>query len=262
MELLQKLLGQEKGEDLKRDQITTIAISLIGAIVASTLSVVTSGFAPSLTFITLTFAINIAFISDRTSRFRFENKTEKELARVISHMSDMQYLGDSETGARWFIKNYHGATRVINAVFNRSNALLQPRLSKLIPELTGTMKRAIEAQCSWTDVYLPSEEDTVLALHDSISVKHKSRHAMLRLECDIPLLQLILIEYSQDRSVTLFGWVFSGSKQSRVYKTEDPAAFNFFENYLDKLIEKSTITNHPIVPITQINTGSKKPDLI
>ena len=187
----------------------------------------------------MTTSITIAFIADRVSRFGFENKTEKELSKVIMHPTDLQCIGDSEAGARWFIKNHRGASRVKNTVFNRTDQINSPRVAELNAEIISTAKRVIDGGCSWTDAYLPHEEEAINALRSSLKKTPKGKYLSHKIETSIPMIQVLIIEYDTDNVCALIGWGIVGSTKSRVYLTRDRSAFDYFEDYFDKIVSSS-----------------------
>ncbi len=177
---------------------------------------------------------------------------------------NLQNLGDTTKGIEWLKngENTKNARHVYNTVFYRysEDDVLTESAKAKIPDVAIAVKALLDAKCTWEDIYIESQADTLREMAIRFTPAQRSHYRSWQIKpeavsAEFPLLQVLLIKYHSGASIVLFGWIFRGVQSDKVYISSGPETTDYFMDYINKLKRNSD----PVFFWDTVNTGNPPP---
>jgi hypothetical protein len=141
-------------------------------------------------------------------------------------------------------------TIVYNTKFTRTHheSGAHQQLTKGFDEIQRRLLAA--GKCTWLDIVLdgPELEQHERTISDLQSYRADKRYDYRMLTSQLPLFQGLVIRVDNDPAFALVGWMFPGSQQTRVYRSDDKRTAEWFYNYLSHLYAEAKPSEGPQVP--------------
>lgn len=190
----------------------------------------------SLFYVTLAVGTAAHLALEKITRLAFEQRFSAEIRSLMPTTGDIKQLGGNSDGIRWLIERMDGLEHVHNTAFCRSDGRFHSA-SKLSGELNAAIKKAISRGCTWHDIVLDGEKGAIDSFVSELSADERTRYRVTEVKSDLPLVQAIVLEYTNRTKFVLFGWGMPGLQEidSQVFLATDPAAVGYFLKYLGLL---------------------------
>lgn len=191
-------------------------------------------------------ATGLTLIADRTNNLIFQNNTKKDLTKIIKEGEGLHIIGGSSTAIDLLHEKRHGAKVVFNTVFDRHSAPgTGSALEHCLPKFLDTAVEMIKNGCVWHDIYTEENEEDIRSFRSSVSFvrlseTEKARYRTYRVETgETPMLQCLVMKYSDDDGYVFFGWTFRDGDESRVFGSAARDNVRYFAQFFTRLILSS-----------------------
>ncbi len=202
-------------------------------------------------YVTFVVLVTLTFLFDKIERYRFENSTSDEIAKLNRIEQGLQYLGESPDTVEWFCNNSLGLSSVSNTVFFRIATADLIHVNDQMPIYENRIKEILKSDnCHWKDLVTRDQLPVIRNFRNELDSEQTGKHSFKVLETDLPLLQMLIMRY-RDRSrppVVLLGWGFPGGKMTNVYMSHGREAVDYFQDYFDQLFARATPPEHASLP--------------
>lgn len=223
------------------------AISVKGAIISDT------NFSNSLLYISLVITTTFAFAMDRRESFIMSNK----IFDRFDSTEDLKYIGTSKDALNLLRDNPSKVKRVRNTVYRYIPGVGRD-VRNHVPELIDCMREILgNDDAYWIDIAIgpPStgdnkasineQEKAINDVYNCLSEKNKQQYEAKKLEINVPLIQLMIIDYSDGSTVITTGYRYLDGDKDMVFKSSNHKVTNYFSDYFESLYKKGTFLYEP-----------------
>jgi hypothetical protein len=175
-----------------------------------------------------------ALASDRIRQYNFEKDVKDGLSSVVSSRAHLHFIGDSNAGIEWIARKSSGPVLIRNTVFLRRNDENFKLDNESISRLESAAKQALRDGCRWHDVFVASQRNVIDAFYNTLTPKERAGYKATEIPANIPLMQITVIRFKDDRGDVLFGFGF-GDADTRVFHSDDTNTINYFDAYFREI---------------------------
>jgi hypothetical protein len=193
-------------------------------------------------YVGLVLSTMLALVADRIRQYIFENDLKTQLARVISQVADLHFIGDSNTGIEWIERRCPGAAQVLNTVFLRQGEHLWRLSDESVKVLDLTAGRVLREGGRWHDLFVPSQRNVIEKFYQTLDAKQRDRYRATEISTEFPMTQITVMNFPDHREV-LFGFGFVGGRHddTKVFHSDDANTVSYFDAYFTQLSSKGVM---------------------
>jgi len=172
---------------------------------------------------------------------------ERRRSGTQRFVKDLTYIGTAEDGVEKFKLVSTNATVVYNTIFTRSERM-EGHVKKFIRGIEEKKRELLSSGCTWLDIVLEKELDALQPFLSELDTDQwKNYQARILLLDELPLFQCLVFKEDEEKSAAFVGWFVTGSANSRVFFTDNPANVAYFFDYCEKRF-KSKLAKKLIYP--------------
>ena len=189
---------------------------------------------------------DFTFRRDWGIRTQFE-ELERRRSGTQRFVKDLTYIGTAEDGVEKFKLVSTNATVVYNTIFTRSERM-EGHVKKFIRGIEEKKRELLSSGCTWLDIVLEKELDALQPFLSELDADQWKNYQARILPLDeLPLFQCLVFKEDEEKSAAFVGWFVTGSANSRVFFTDNPANVAYFFDYCEKRF-KSKLAKKLIYP--------------
>jgi len=189
---------------------------------------------------------DFTFRRDWGIRTQFE-ELERRRSGTQRFVKDLTYIGTAEDGVEKFKLVSTNATVVYNTIFTRSERM-EGHVKKFIRGIEEKKRELLSSGCTWLDIVLEKELDALQPFLSELDTDQWKNYQARILPLDeLPLFQCLVFKEDEEKSAAFVGWFVTGSANSRVFFTDNPANVAYFFDYCEKRF-KSKLAKKLIYP--------------
>jgi len=172
---------------------------------------------------------------------------ERRRSGTQRFVKDLTYIGTAEDGVEKFKLVSTNATVVYNTIFTRSERM-EGHVKKFIRGIEEKKRELLSSGCTWLDIVLEKELDALQPFLSELDTDQWKNYQARILPLDeLPLFQCLVFKEDEEKSAAFVGWFVTGSANSRVFFTVNPANVAYFFDYCEKRF-KSKLAKKLIYP--------------
>ncbi|HKB91354.1 MAG TPA: hypothetical protein VKC60_12620 [Opitutaceae bacterium] len=172
---------------------------------------------------------------------------ERRRSGTQRFVKDLTYIGTAEDGVEKFKLVSTNATVVYNTIFTRSERM-EGHVKKFIRGIEEKKRELLSSGCTWLDIVLEKELDALQPFLSELDTDQWKNYQARILPLDeLPLFQCLVFKEDEEKSAAFVGWFVTGSANSRVFFTDNPANVAYFFDYCEKRF-KSKLAKKLIYP--------------
>jgi hypothetical protein len=172
---------------------------------------------------------------------------ERRRSGTQRFVKDLTYIGTAEDGVEKFKLVSTNATVVYNTIFTRSERM-EGHVKKFIRGIEEKKRELLSSGCTWLDIVLEKELDALQPFLSELDTDQWKNYQARILPLDeLPLFQCLVFKEDEEKGAAFVGWFVTGSANSRVFFTDNPANVAYFFDYCEKRF-KSKLAKKLIYP--------------